>query len=119
MAADNDQIRAAVEAAPFYKPMLDWAWAIIAALGGLVWKRHTQDMKEMKGGMQALAKEIETKASVYELNRQRDNISELYRTARHDKEEIIEAISALKETVLTELGKRPTRDEIFQHRRKS
>jgi len=85
--------------------------AVFGALFG-VW-RHTH--KRIDGAYAAL----EGKASLEEMNRQRDNIAKLFDHQRQDREQLMKAMGdtndLLREIHLAltrELGERPTRVEV-------
>lgn len=85
---------------------------IISVLFKRVVDKHDQEISAIKTGIKEISVKLDSKADQVEMNRQRDNIAELFRQSRQDKDEILEAIGTLNTTVLTELGKRPTREEL-------
>lgn len=95
------------------------ALGVFSFLFSRVIKKHDDEIASIKAGIGAVSDKLDDKADSAELNRQRDHISRLFEQAREDKTEILSAIGKVaeslgtfKETVLTELGNRPTRAEM-------
>lgn len=120
---DPDQISLGTKIAGFFTSLAATAWGVYKAI-------------ERK--IDTVDKKVETRASVEEMNRQRDNIAELFAQQRQDKTELLNALEDKRTTVtdavdrLTaafhefsrhtaeEMGKRPTREEartMFQDQR--
>ncbi len=93
---------------------------VISVLFKRVVDKHDAEIASIKSGIKEVIDKMHSKADKVELDRQRDHVGELFRQSREDKEEILGAIHSLSTTVVTELGKRPTRDEmaLFQGKKR-
>lgn len=47
------------EEAGFLKSLLEWAWTGVIALMGIIWKRHNEEIAEIKGGIKKLGEDME------------------------------------------------------------
>lgn len=77
-----------------------------------VWK-HTH------ARIDGIADELDGKASVDEMNRQRDNITEIFAQMKADRDQamnllrqVSDSVHQVHTTLVAELGKRPTREEL-------
>ena len=99
-----------------WKQLLDWASIAVGALLALVWKRNEAELARLDAKLEARAKElaerIDAKASLAELDRQRDNIGALFDEHKAIRQEmhaghtrLLEAISHVGVQVAALSGK--------------
>lgn len=66
----------------FITRTLDWLWAALACMAGLVWKSQQTKFVEHEKRMDAFDAALKTKADDAELTRQRANIDKLFEGQR-------------------------------------
>lgn len=91
---------------------------LVTVLGKRIVDKHDEEIGAIKTGIKEVSEKLDSKADQAELSRQRDHIGQLFDRSREDKEEILGAIHSLSTTMLTEFGKRPTREELAKERRR-
>lgn len=110
--------------------LLGLAGTALAALAGLLWRMQRGEMVALKSELHGLQAQLDGKASIEEVNRQRGNIASLFEhqrqdnekfveMMREDKREILEAVKDVAQKVedsrdyfTEEMSKRPTREEL-------
>lgn len=54
-----------VEATIFAK-LLEWAWAVVGVLMGIIWKRHNEEIAEIKGSIKKVGDKMEVHAKEFD-----------------------------------------------------
>ena len=91
------------------KQLLDWAWAGVLALGGLVYKKHNEEMGELKEALHSLRNKVVGKDEYRDRNELVDKLledrrigeREVYREMGELRREVTKGFSDLKDLLIS------------------
>ena len=91
---------------------VDYAWAGVLGLMGLLFKKHNEEMSALKASIAEVKDEVSDKASSVEVTQQRGDIVELFhsqvdirREMANNHKEVMNAVSVIATQVATIVGR--------------
>lgn len=83
------------------KTLIDWGWAAIMALVSVLYASNERRLKAHKDRMDNIEADMEEKADKTEMDRQRDNVAELFRNQAQLRSEMAQGFSEVGKAIHT------------------